>query len=513
MPSENTVGTGNLTADILIVGGGGAGLAAAAAATEMGCTNVVILEKASAPGGNTLFAEGPFAVESPVQKRNANDADRNDFFRKALRWSHWKTDPRIVRAFVDKSGDSIRWLEEKGLNLATEPLFARDAPLTWHVVEGGGPTIIRALRKCCLDRGVRLLVRTKGRKILTGSTGNVTGVLAENDGHEFAITAKSVVIATGGFGASKELLKKYCPEYYDGMPNYGVPFNTGDGLLMALEAGADSLGVGCMMMAGPSPTCDRGAGKRGVFLKFDIPGSKQATEIPMSAIAMQRFTIWVNKKGRRFADEAGFMLGFDSGFLVNRQPGHLSYTLFDSSIRQYISERGIGARSDGGQKSLRLYSTPKAVPLPDLEKELRAQADRGNVLIADSLNEMAKKIGADPRVLQATIDEYNDACDQGNDPVFAKDPRFLRPLREAPYYAIQCSPIFLDTTGGIKANELMEVLDRQHDPIPGLYAAGVTVDGFEADVYDYELPGSASGFALTSGRIAGESASRFVLGH
>ena len=125
---------------------------------------------------------------------------------------------------------------------------------------------------------------------------------------------------------------------------------------------------------------------------------------------------------------------------------------------------------------------------------------------------MAKWMGADPKVLKATIDEYNAACDHGYDPVFAKDRIYLVPLRTPPYYAIKCSFGLNNTIGGIKINEYMEVLDKQDKPIPGFYAAGVDTGGWVPDTYCVTLPGTAFGFALNSGRIAGENTAVYVSG-
>jgi fumarate reductase flavoprotein subunit len=125
---------------------------------------------------------------------------------------------------------------------------------------------------------------------------------------------------------------------------------------------------------------------------------------------------------------------------------------------------------------------------------------------------MADYIGADPGVLKATIEEYNYFCDHGHDEVFAKEQRYLLPLRKAPYYALKCFPSFHDTMGGIKVSEHMEVRDTWDNIIPGLYAAGVLPDGWETDDYCWVLCGSAFGFAINSGRIAGENAARYVKG-
>ena len=141
-----------------------------------------------------------------------------------------------------------------------------------------------------------------------------------------------------------------------------------------------------------------------------------------------------------------------------------------------------------------------------------AQAEKDLVKISDSWDEIADWIGADPKVLKATVDEYNAACDHGYDPIFAKDRKYLLPLRTPPYYVIRWHVHFPNTIGGIKVNEHMEVLDKQDTPIPGVYATGVDVGGWESETYCIQLSGSAFGFAVNSGRIAGENAVKFIEG-
>jgi len=116
------------------------------------------------------------------------------------------------------------------------------------------------------------------------------------------------------------------------------------------------------------------------------------------------------------------------------------------------------------------------------------------------------------KVLKATIHEYNAASDQGYDPIFAKDRRYLLPLRTPPYYAIRTRSGFHGTIGGIKINEHMELIDNQDKPIPGLYAAGIDTGGWESETYCVVLAGSTFGFAINSGRIAGENAVHYVSG-
>ncbi len=148
--------------------------------------------------------------------------------------------------------------------------------------------------------------------------------------------------------------------------------------------------------------------------------------------------------------------------------------------------------------------------LTKLDKKIEIEAARGEVKVAGSLEEIAQWMKVDPEVLARTVQEYNAGCDRGRDDVLFKDSQFLFPLREPPYYAIKCHQGFLGTLGGIKINHHMEVLNPQDAPIPALYAVGAGAGGWESDTYCLELSGSAFGFALNSGRIAGENAADYV---
>ena len=197
----------NLKAHIIVIGGGGTGLAAAVAAAEKGA-KVILLEKRRAAGGNTALARGIFAAESPVQKRMKIDAERDKLFKIAMSYSHWKVNPKIVRAFVDKSGDTIQWLEEKGLKFEDVlHYYPNQIPRVFHVPEGRGAGLVKFLVKKCEEMGVRVLYGTAAKKVLTGEKGKVTGVLAATKEREFRIIGKSVIIGTGGYSGNRELLK------------------------------------------------------------------------------------------------------------------------------------------------------------------------------------------------------------------------------------------------------------------------------------------------------------------
>jgi fumarate reductase flavoprotein subunit len=177
--------------------------------------------------------------------------------------------------------------------------------------------------------------------------------------------------------------------------------------------------------------------------------------------------------------------------------------VFDEKIKQIFIHEGV---SRGWIKY------PTGTKMTELDKKIRAQLSKGEIKISDSLEEIAKWMGVAPQVLKATIDEYNSFCDQRYDPIFAKNPKFLIPVRKPPFYALKCHQGFHGTVGGIKINHRMEVLDKQDQSIPGLYAAGSDTGGWQGDTYCLDLSGSTFTFAVSSGRIAGENAFKYALG-
>lgn len=470
--------------DIVVIGGGGAGFAAALAAAEKDA-DVVIIEKRSVAGGNSSMAGGLFAAESPVQKRQLIDARRDVLFRIAMDYAHWNIDPMIVRAFVDKSGDTIRWLEEKGVEFTALPaMYPNQAIRTNHVTHKGGAGIINKLKARCEGLGTGIFYKTSAKELLLDKEGNVEGVIAEKEDSRIFFKAKCIIIATGGYGGNKELLKQYHMGYHKNIFTVGLP-HTGDGLIMAMEIGAATEGLGILQLSGP-----------------EYPGA-----MAVRLMAQEPNTLWVNKRGERFTDEANTFDLSLRGNAVNRQPEKITYTLVDETIKNIIQEEGLVQLPHVPHGSDAIQPGDR---LPDLSDQLNSEAEKGKVKISETLDDIAGWMGADVRVLKDTIESYNSFCDQGHDRIFVKDPKYLLPLRTPPYYAIKCFSCFTDTMGGIKVNQRMEVLDQRDDPIKGLYGAGVCVGGWESDTYCYILSGSTLGFAFNSGRIAGENAVTYL---
>lgn len=467
-----------LVCDVAIIGSGG-GLAAAVAAAEKGA-KVIVLEKRKIFGGNTALARALMAAESPIQRRLRIDARKEDIFKTSMSFSHWKTNPEIIRAFINKSGDTIGWLEKLGVKFQDVPnAYFNQVPRIYHLPEGYGAALTRILADKCKQMGVTLLKETPAKNILIRKGKGVSGVIAKTANEELTITAKSVIIATGGYSGNKEWLRRYCPNYTEDVHVHGVPL-MGDGIAMAREVGAASEGLGNLLSMGPFYT-----------------GSLQ-----VGIVSVEANTIWVNKRGERFADESTYIPS-ESANALDRQPGKISYTLFDEAIKRSFIDDGLIRGHH------RLY--PPGTKMTDIDKHLKKDIQEGLVKAGDSWEDIAQWIGSDHNKLKRNIEIYNRGCDKGFDELFYKDRRYLQPLRTPPFYALICHQAFHGTTGGIKINEYMEVLDEKDNCIPGLFASGNDTGGWSADTYNYVLTGTAFAYAINSGRIAGENAAEYAL--
>jgi fumarate reductase flavoprotein subunit len=343
----------------------------------------------------------------------------------------------------------------------------------------GGIVIIKMLEEQCDTLGVQVLTQSQAKRILTDNGGKVAGILVKTKEGEMNIMARAAIIATGGYGGNKDMLKKYYPYYNKKMILVGKP-HKGEGLQMAMEAGAATESLGVLLTHGPM-----------------CPGPGE-----VDALARQPETVWVNKFGERFVDETITFRFPECGNAFDRQPDGLSYNLLDEEIKQDRSRRGISTLH---------VSIVAATPLEKVDESFERAVNKGMVKISDSWNEIAEWMDVNPKALNATLDEYNASCDKGYDKIFGKTHENLKALRHPPYYAVKCYGSFLNTVGGIKINERMEALDKQARPIGGLYVTGNDAGGWISDTYNLDTAsGSAFGFAINSGRIAGENATAFI---
>lgn len=466
-------------ADVVVVGGGGSGTAAAYAVAQAGAKSVIVLEKQPATGGTGKYSEGIFAAESKMQQERNIVLTKDESFKKIMEYSHWRANAKLVRAFVDKSADTVDWLEEQGVRFKELTSNYPGGLQSWHIFDGRGATMLKTLQAKFPQMNVKVLTETPGKKIMM-KNGKVAGVIAENiDEEEIKIYSKVVIIATGGFLNNKEMMEKYT-RFGDAIP-VGNVGKVGDGINMMIEAGAELEGMEVVQNYRPG-----------------MPG--EATTSQLIAVARQPY-LWVDKHGERFCDETVIFQWPFAGNALHRAGGTM-YAIIDSNTKEYLMTEGL----DVGVGVM----VPVKTKLLELESELERGVKKGIAFKSDSIEGLAKQMGADPKVLEDTINKYNSYAKTKHDVEFAKDPKYIQPVAKGPFYAVMAKPTALGTLGGAKVTKDMQVINKDGNVIDGLYAVGNDAGGMYGDSYDLLMAGSTIGFAVNSGRMAGEHAAKYL---
>jgi len=466
--------------DALTFGAGACGLTAAVTLAEAGA-KVAVFEKQPKIGGTSVNFRGTFAAESEMQRRKYISYSRDEAFQNIMEYSHWRANARLVRAIVEEARQTIPWLQERGVVFTDVATNIPGAPQTYHLVANSGEDVVKALSARAVEKGVTIKTSTTVKEIILEG-GRIAGLIVEGNGEEMRIDARAVVVASGGYANNAEWIKKYTGLDLDvNLFPVGNEGKMGDGIRMAHNIGAASEGITVIEM---------------LRTGRDRPGTM--TDIGFAVVQPD---LWVNNRGERFCDET---IAFDDTSMGNaaiKQDKGCGYTILDTSIVRQLMERGI-------DKAMAL-DFPPGSRLLNLARELEeAPTNRPDeVYQADSIADLAILMQIDPSTLQATVDQYNRYCDQGHDELFAKNPRYLRPIRGPRFYAIKTQTVFLGTMGGIKINERMEVVDKEDQAVPGLYAGGFDAGGMYGDSYCIRSStGLSSCFSMNSGRLAGKNA-------
>lgn len=472
---------------IVVIAAGPSGLCAAVQAAEDGA-DVIVCEKAPTVGGAANMGMGPLGIGTKYQKQQMIEISLEKAFNMFMEYTHYNVDARLVRRYFGQSAETIEWLEDKGVEFEGAYRYFPKSEATWHIVKsnaGIGPRAASFMNKALYARaqelGVTFLLETPAKQIIM-EDGKVAGVLAtDKEGDEVRIRCKAAVIATGGAGCNPEMIKEETGlEFGRTVFNFAIPGIMGDGLRMAWEAGADRLPVRIEMAASIEGT-------------DELPGSV--------ANIFSQPNLLVNKHGKRVMNEDQMQNTTYLSNVVAHQKDKICYSIVDTSIVKYYIRNGVD--------NVSLVRTNPDVS--DFLDGIRYAMDQGSTAfhVADSIEELAEKLGIDQESLVDTVDEYNDFC-ESVDEEFFKDKRYLRPLRKAPYYAAQVRAGGYGTVGGIRINENCEACGSDCEPIPGLYAAGADACNIYDDSYMFLLPGNSMGFAVNTGRIAGMSAAEYV---
>ncbi len=489
-------------ADIVVLSAGTAGLPAAVTAAEGGA-KVIILEKTGHTGGTANRGNDIFGVESRFQQAYPPVMTKKEAFETHMEWTHWRVDAQLVSAFINKSGSTIDWLEDLGVEFhppregpggerAGGTLRIKGEPPGPRQI-GQAAAMAKILTRRAKDIGVQFFMKTPAQKILKRG-GRIVGVMAVDEtGEEIRVDAKAVIIATGGFAGNKEWVKKYTG-YEEGknfvaLQKAGIK---GDGLRMAWEVGAAASPMMVGLTHNLPPPCHGGGGTSPEFFAF-----------------AQSENIMVNYLGERFLNDD--LWGSQGGAgahgtvasNIALQKDKVAFMIFDGALKKYYESKPSPFPPDMQQ-----YRTFKHDDLDDNIREVLARGYK-YIFMADSLEDLCAQTGIDYEGLKKTLAEYNKACERGIDERFHKNPEYLKPIKGPKFYAGKFIAGAYGTSGGIRTNYKMEVLTKDSEVIPGLYAAGNDAN----NMYDHSytpLAGNHIGFAVNSGRMAAESALEYI---
>ena len=531
-------------ADVVVLGSGGAALTAAIAAYDFGAQEVVILEKSGMVGGTTAMSGGMLWIPNNLYQQEAGIEDSDDdvvAYLDAL--APGALDPDTLGAFLERGPEMIRYFAEKtpvrfhayadfpdyqpympgakaegGRSLDNEAFSfeqlgkwaARVNPTKMaypvrgslmeaingtldeatlaereaHDYRGLGQALIGALFKAVLDRDIPIEFEKRARKLVKAGD-RVIGVIAEDaDGRDFRVRARrGVVIATGGFEWNETLVKAFLRGPLTGPVS--VPENEGDGLVMAIEAGAQ---LGNMQNAFWQQSVlefkpQHRAAKPNYLLGSDERARPGA--------------ILVNRAGKRFVNEA-----------ANYNAMGKALHAFDAGTHSYANLPYWLIIDQRYKDKYPTFTSPPGGPIPPY------------MIQADTLEELAGKAGIEPQGLATTVARFNQMVRNGHDDDFNRgdnsydnfymwgDPAFDPPYRtlglidQGPYYAVKMESGALGTCGGPKTNGEAQVLDWSGNPIPGLYAAGNAMAAVLGEAYGGA--GGTLGPGMTFGYIAGK---------
>mgnify|MGYP004588913589 FL=1 len=490
-------------ADVVVIGAGGAGMTAAMTAADAG-QKVVILESQAMVGGNSARATGGMNAAKTIYQ-DENEFDQAAGVEKTLataaekyadnetitalaktvseQWAAYQAnptgyfdsvelmeldtmvggkginDPELVETLCEGTADAIDWLDENGITLHNVSSFGGASVKRIHrpVNEEGkvvsvGAYMIPLLQENCEKRGIDIVLNTTVDTILTDANGAAVGVSGtDKDGNTVVVNAKSVILATGGFGANLDMVTQYKPELA-GFMTTNAAGAQGQGIEMATAIGAGTVDMDQIQI---HPTVEANTA---ALITEGLRGDG---------------AILVNANGERFIDEVGTRDVVSAAEIA--QPGSYSWLIVDQAMA-------------------------------DASSVIQGYIKKGYTKTGATYEELAKELDVDPAAFANTMETWNSYVEAKNDPDFGRT-SFANPLNNGPYYAIKVTAGVHHTMGGVTINSATEVLKEDGTVIPGLFAAGEVTGGVHGA---NRLGGTAVADFVVFGRIAGESAANYA---
>lgn len=475
--------------DVLVIGAGNAGIAAACSAVEKGLS-VTVCEKTTTVNGR---GGGVGACNSRLNKELNLEIEP---IAAQYRWNRTcgnRNKEQLVTQWFKSSGTAMDWLLDKADHYgATYTLYAgysRSAILPeepdFHTFQAGTfampaeagyfvPTGI--LYQSCIDQGVDFLFEHTAEQLVQEEGGKVVGAIVKGSSGSYkkVLASKGVVLATGDVSGDQEMREAYFEPLFVDMRSDYMPqgANTGDGHKMGMWAGG-------VMQDGPLPNALH----------------------PQGGSMFHGPFMFVNKNGKRYFNEANWVQA--KSIQTLRQPDHVGYSVFD---RNFGTDDKDSLNHGGGMfwDTMSRSVTQEFDPA-EIEATVEAEVEQGKTAWkADTLKELATLIGVDETNFLAEVEKYNTFCAAGEDADFEKEPVFLYPIKEPPFYATKVEAVILVCVGGLSVNTDLQVLKEDDTPIEGLYATGNTSGDLYAVDYPINMPGNSNGRCLAWGYLLGD---------
>ncbi len=485
IPEEQIKST--IEREVVIVGAGLSGVTAALRAAQNGAT-VAVIEKTgkwNARGGNLGVPESKFLTSQGIT------IDKEAFAREWVKRCGSRCDERVLWLYINHAGEAMNWLLDimtrdgltrpvvQGANYQGEtyrelPGSHRffDGPLAKKGARPGATDCVAEMYRLSLELGVEYCFNCPGQQLIK-ENGRVTGVIAKGpDGYVKLLASKGVILATGDIGGNREMCADLAPDANRAIVNVYTPVgaNTGDGHRMGLWAG-------------------------GFFDADHLPTMIH----PQFPCVRSYCFLFVNQKGERFMNEDTWIQGKCQQILYQNQS--TAWSIIDGDWEKKVPRTlpyGGGIFWDQDKELGDAWNV-------ELDREALARGEKnGSVLHADTLEELAEKMGVPADRFTATVKRYNELCEKGKDEDLGKRRELMIPLDKAPYTAIKYGATLLVVVGGLRVNSRLQVIDTELDPIPGLYAVGNVAGGRYGVDYPLVVPGNSHGSAMTFGYMAGE---------
>ena len=481
--------TDTVTSDVVIVGGGISGLAAGARCAQLGL-KVIVLEKT---GGLVAHGAHLATVGSSIQRAHGVNIDKAQFAREWMRISGSRVNEDILWIYVNRSEEAFDWLCELGGDNIKPVMFGAyyrgpdftEYPGT-HIMtrpENSKYRMFGALLVCEVFEDTILsfggkVIRNMRAEQLEKTGGRVTAVIAKSEDGKYRryTGSRGVVLATGDIGSDRDMLEHFAPigtiPQHDGYFPHGI--NTGDGHKMGHWAGGEFE---------PAPW---------------------ATSLHLVAYAMYCFYfLHVNKQGNRYMNEDTWVQAKSIRTMMQKD-GTWAFSVFDANWIEDVTRTAPAAGGQFADFMVAEYGKPFSFYAETIKNDVNRYIENGMCVTADSIEELAVKMDVPVENFTATVTRYNEHYKNGFDADYGKRAEMLTSISRPPFYALKFGPSLLNVFGGLVTDTKLRVLDKEQNPVPGLYATGMIAGGMYGVDYPLLFSGNSHGRCVTFGHYLGE---------